>query len=149
MCWDVCTGGWRRVAGHGAHPVDGVDNKVLLQGEVCQADALWAVDDEHDVQRAAALLAVWDESRAEWWESRRAFRWRDCVWPGHGFFRFFPHHNNHTSPSCMSWHHSPAETSMWGYLPHRADISQIITMTDFFIQRLTDSPGSPAGPGPP
>lgn len=40
MCWDVRTGGRRRVAGHGAHPVDGVDNKVLLQGEVGQADAL-------------------------------------------------------------------------------------------------------------
>lgn len=47
ICWDICgvylldcTAGRRRVTGHGPQPVDGVDNKVFLQGEVCQADTL-------------------------------------------------------------------------------------------------------------
>lgn len=35
-----CTRCRCRVAGHRSQPVDGVDNKVLFQGEVCQANAL-------------------------------------------------------------------------------------------------------------
>ena len=59
------------VAGHGAQPVDGVDDEVLLQGEVGQPHALGTVDDEHDVQGPAVLLTVWGGTRP----SGRGARW--------------------------------------------------------------------------
>lgn len=47
------------VLGNGTQPVDYIDDKVLLQGEVGVANTLRAVDDEDHIQSTAALLAVW------------------------------------------------------------------------------------------
>lgn len=47
------------VLGNGAQPVDHIDDKVLLQGEVGVANALRAVNDEDHIQGATALLTVW------------------------------------------------------------------------------------------
>lgn len=75
ICRDVwvlfelhCTRCLCRVTGHRSQSVDGADNKVLFQGEVCQADALWAINYKYNVQSAAALLAVWEkgQERGEW-----------------------------------------------------------------------------------
>lgn len=54
------------VLSDGPQPVDHVDDEVLLQGEVGVANALGAVDDEHHVQGATALLTVCREPGERW-----------------------------------------------------------------------------------
>lgn len=49
---------WFGIFGKGSQSVDGVDDKVFLQGEVGQAHRLWAVNHKHNVQRPAAFLTV-------------------------------------------------------------------------------------------
>lgn len=55
--WRTCL--WLGVSGKRSQPVDGVDDKVLLEGEVSEAHGLGAVDDKDDVQGSAAFLTVW------------------------------------------------------------------------------------------
>lgn len=57
---DVCsfTWLWLRIFGEGAQSVDGINDKVLLQGEIGQSHRLGTVNHEHNVQGSAAFLAV-------------------------------------------------------------------------------------------
>lgn len=68
MCMNQCmsTCIWLGVFGKGSQPVDGVDDKVLLQGEVRQTHWLWAVDHKHDVQGSTAFLTVCRQKHKLW-----------------------------------------------------------------------------------
>lgn len=104
------TGERCRVAGHGAQPVDGVDDKVLLQSEVGQPNALRTVNDKHDVQGPAALLTVWRE--------RESDKYCQSMQKMFFFFLMFivkassssvsPYRNSHMSLWCRSSRRIPA-----------------------------------------
>lgn len=82
MCMNKCmfTCIWLGVFGKGSQSVDGVDDKVLLQGEVSQTHWLWAVDHKHNVQGSAAFLTVCRQKH-KLWESKQPIRARsDHEW---------------------------------------------------------------------
>lgn len=54
----VCTWIWLGVFGKRSKPVDGIDDKVLLQCKVGQSHWLWAINDKHNIQGTTTFLAV-------------------------------------------------------------------------------------------
>lgn len=76
MCMNKCrsTCIWLGIFGKGSQSVDGVDDKVLLQGEVSQTHWLWAVDHKHNVHGSAAFLTVCRQKHKLWESNSRSER---------------------------------------------------------------------------
>lgn len=98
----VCLG----VFGEGSQSVDGVDDKVLLQGEVSQTHWLRAVDHKHDVEGSAAFLTVCGQKHKLWGSDSRSERVQTTKRQHGGNWT---HHSSRTFPWCSSWHRIPAE----------------------------------------